>query len=321
MGRLSPEKVRWIIQAKRRGEATRYVAWSQGVSERRVQQLWRAYRVTGEVPVLKPPGRPRKPIPRDERQAILEAYQATDLGALNLERILLTRGKKIPHNRIHRVLKDAAKAKDEPKKQRRRKWVRYERAYSMELWHSDWKQLPNGNWFISFQDDASRFIVNYGEFPERNAANVLVVLEEAVRRYGCPDAILTDRGSEFYASAHKDKSVQGVSQFTTRLEELGIRHILARVNHPQTNGKLERFHGEIEKRWDRFDGDVRKIVEWQNHVKPHLSLRWNRAETPGQAFIRKYSPERVFQDVGAWFWTRTSVEPPREPTVSRGSKG
>jgi putative transposase len=302
MGRLTPEKVRWIIQAKKRGLGAKEVAWSQGVTVRRVQQLWKAHRETGEIPVLRAPGRPKEAFTMDEVNAILDAHQTYDLGAIGLEKILVEQGKKISHNRIHKVLKAAKKAEDEPKKQKRRKWVRYERDHSMSMWHTDWKQLPNGNWFIAFMDDASRFIVNYGEFPERNQANVFVVLDEAIARYGCPDEILSDRGSEFYANKNADKT-HGTSQFTLRLNELGIKHIVARVNHPQTNGKLERFHGEIEKRWKRWDGDVRKIVDWHNHLKPHMSLKFNRAERPAQAFVRKYPPERVVQSIAPWFWS------------------
>ncbi len=38
---------------------------------------------------------------------------------------------------------------------------------------------------------------------------------------------------------------KGPSKFEKKLVDLDIKHILARVNHPQTNGKLERLHGEI----------------------------------------------------------------------------
>lgn len=301
MGRLTPEKVAWVIQAKKRGLGVKETAWSQGISVRRVQQLWKQHRESGRIPVLKPAGRPKKAFTMEEVSTIIDAHQATGLGAILLEKRLLSRGTKIPHNRIHKVLKAAKKAKDEPKKQKPRKWVRYEREHSMSLWHTDWKQLPNGNWFVSFQDDASRKIMGYGEFPERNQANVFTVLEETVERYGCPDQILSDRGSEFYANKNEDKT-HGTSQFTMRLRELGIEHIVARVNHPQTNGKLERFHGEIEKRWNFFDADINKIVAWQNTIKPHMSLKFNRAETPDEAFLRKYPAERVLEVVAPWFW-------------------
>ncbi len=49
---------------------------------------------------------------------------------------------------------------------------------------------------------------------------------------------------QVHAGEYKQK---GASKFEKELVRLDIRHILARANHPQTNGKLERFHGEIER--------------------------------------------------------------------------
>ena len=128
--------------------------------------------------------------------------------------------------------------------------------------------------------------------------------EEAHTREGQVDhpGETEGRGSEFYANKNEDKT-HGTSQFTLRLRELGIEHILCRVNHPQTNGKLERVHGDIEKRWTRFDADIHKIVSWQNTVKPHMSLKFNRGETPDEAFVRKYPAERVVATIAPWFWS------------------
>ena len=45
---------------------------------------------------------------------------------------------------------------------------------------------------------------------------------------------------------------------------------MARVNRPQTNGKLERFHGEIQRK-QRWFGTIDELVHWHNHIKPHMS--------------------------------------------------
>lgn len=146
------------------------------------------------------------------------------------------------HNRIHAVLREAERAMSQPSKQRRHKWVRYEREHSMSLWRTDWKPLPDGRWLIAYLDDASRLGVGYGVFEEATTENAINVLERAMTRYGCPREILSDRGTQFYASEGERKE-RGVSRFEAYLAEKGIRHILCRVQHPQTNGKLERFCG------------------------------------------------------------------------------
>jgi len=200
-------------------------------------------------------------------------------------------GKAISHNRIHMVLKEAGRAMPQQSKQRRRKWVRYEREHSMSLWHTDWKQLPSGSWWVAYIDDASRLAVGYGVFQEATTENAISVLERAIAKYGCPREILSDRGTQFYASEGERKE-KGVSQFEAYLAAKGIRHILCRVSHPQTNGKLERFYGVYDEKREQFK-TLEEYVHWHNEVKPHLSLDFENLETPIQAFHRKKQPQQA----------------------------
>ena len=109
---------------------------------------------------------------------------------------------------------------------------------------------------------------------------------------------MTDCGSQFYANAAEAKK-RGASVFEKRLVELGIRQILAGVRHPQTNGKLERLHGEIQRRLPEFEAimmhksdPVDLFMEWYNHRRPHMSLGVDgQEETPVQAFARKMPPK------------------------------
>jgi putative transposase len=178
----------------------------------------------------------------------------------------------------------------EQAKQRRRKWVRYEREHSMSLWHTDWVQLRDGRWWIAYMDDASRLIMAHGVFQEETADNALLVLRRAIVKYGCPRRILTDHGTRFYSNEGELKE-KGISRFEAFLAERGIRHILARVNHPQTNGKLERFYGFYDQKRHQFSS-LEEYVRWHNEIKPHLSLNFEELETPIQAFHRKLLQEQ-----------------------------
>ncbi|GEM_PF-4543147 len=60
----------------------------------------------------------------------------------------------------------------------------------------------------------------------------------------------------------------------------------ARLKHPQTNGKIERFYGEVERRIRKF-GSIDKIVHWHNVIKPHMSLDF---DEPGNAFLVPIAP-------------------------------
>jgi hypothetical protein len=71
--------------------------------------------------------------------------------------------------------------------------------------------------------------------------------DRAIDKHGRPRELLTDRGSQFYANEGERKE-KGISQFEAYLAEHGIKHLLCRVNHPQTNGKLERFYGVYEQK-------------------------------------------------------------------------
>ena len=289
--KLDDRKVRWLIQEKRKGRGSGELALIQKVSRRRVEQLWQAYRLTGAMPTLKRPGRPKGSIDLKEAAIILEAHQEYKLGAVNLENIISVKlGVHIPHNRIHTVLRMNGKATPQPCKQQRRSWVRYERQHSMSLWHTDWKQLESGAWLIAYLDDASRLTTGYGEFAEATAENSKLVLDQAITKHGPPDEMLSDRGSQFYASEGERKE-KGVSQFEQYLADHEIKHILCRVNHPQTNGKLERFFGVYEQKRDQFKS-VDEYVHWHNTIKPHMSLDWKNMETPIQAFHRKLPEDR-----------------------------
>ena len=210
-------------------------------------------------------------------------------------------GMNIPNGTIHSMLRDEGMAEAHPKKNRRRKWVRYERRYSNSMWHTDWKQIRggmhDGRWFLCYEDDASRFVTGYGIFDAATTENALAVLEEAIGNHGRPASIMTDHGSQFYAN-EKENAARGASRFEKRLVELGIRQVLAGVNHPQTNGKLERLHGEIQRKLHEFEEILMRksdpidlFMQWYNHDRPHMSLDWENRETPAQAFERKMPEE------------------------------
>jgi putative transposase len=293
MVKLNDRKIHWIIHEKLRGRGAGELALIQRVSRRRIEQLWQAYRATGVIPALKTPSRPRKAsISLRDTALILEAYDRLKVNALTLENVLKhTHGLNLPHNRIHMILKENGRAMPQLSKQRRRKWVRYEREHSMSLWHMDWKQLSEGRWWIAALDDASRLIVGYGVFHEATAENTIHVLKQAIDKYGRPREVLTDRGSQFYAN-EGERREKGISQFEAFLAQQGIKHILCRVNHPQTNGKLERFYGVYDQKQHQFKS-IDEYVHWHNEIKPHLSLNIESLETPIQAFQRKQPLEKT----------------------------
>ena len=159
MQKLDPVKVSWIIRQKENGMNNADVANSMNISTRWVQKLYSRYLNSGNIPVLRRPGRPKIIITEEMKCIVESAFKKFRCCAVFLEKIIDVDGIHIPHNTIHQILRSKGLAEEQPKKNKRRKWIRYERTYSNSMWHTDWKKLDDGSWFLCYQDDASRFII------------------------------------------------------------------------------------------------------------------------------------------------------------------
>jgi len=286
--KLNKTKIEYIIRKRKHGMSTYQISKNMKVSERRVNQILELYRKTGEMPVVgKNVGRPKKPIYSYERESIIECFREFKISA-SLLRILIKNKYSIDinHNRIHKVLLEEGLAKPIGKKVKRKTWVRYERRHSLSAVHMDWMYDHKiGKWVIAVIDDASRKILAYGEFSHATVENTILVLKEALK-YGKIREVITDRGPQFTANK-TDKKGRARSQFAEFCKAHGIKQILCRIKHPQSNGKIERWFGTYRQKRHMFPS-LKEFVYWYNNIKPHLSLDFDKLETPSQAFIRKF---------------------------------
>jgi putative transposase len=302
------KRLRFAMRQYAEGKASqRYLAGLLDVTARRFRQIYREYSATGNIPAIgKNLGRPTKECPDEHRKIILDKYEKYRLNALYLESVIYAEdGIRIPHNTIHRILKENGMAKDDEKKKGRRKpWIRYERKHSLSAGHMDWHEPDNGQKVCVVLDDASRKILSGGEFGNATSENSVELVKEVLEKYGCIQALretITDHGSQFYANK---RNLDGFADhsFERFLGEKGIKHILCRIKHPQTNGKIEKWFDLYRVHRNRFPsfGD---FVDWYNN-RPHGSLNLRRAETPEQAFWRKM-PEEYYYGIaaGALGWT------------------
>ncbi len=167
------------------------------------------------------------------------------------------------------------------KKIRKKPWIRYEREHSLSAVHMDWlEDRERGVWVCAVIDDASRMILAYGEFEHATAENTILLLKRAME-YGKVRELITDQGPQFTSDALKEFC-----------ESNNIKQIFGRINHPQTNGKIERWFGLYRQKRHLFSS-LKEFVYWYNHVKPHLSLNFEELETPAQAFRRKFKHEEA----------------------------
>jgi putative transposase len=295
---LEQSQIDWIIRAKVDGKRTNgEIARAQDVSVRRVQQLYAQYRSTGATPVLGKGGRPGEEVTERERRTILDAFRRWRACACYLTEMLAARGVDISHRKIHRVLREEGLALEEPRKQRRRKWIRYEREHSNSLWHTDWHEIKDprwkDQWLVCYEDDASRFITGYGVYPTLTSTFSVEVLDRAIKRYGRPRAVLSDHGSTFYAieSVAREK---GLTAFEKYLLKNKVKFVTGRVDHPQTNGKVEKFFDIFEKKV-KFFSSIDEFFEWYNCDRPHGAFDLSKLETPVQMFYRKMEDRDSFE--------------------------
>ena len=170
------------------------------------------------------------------------------------------------------------------KKVKRKDWIRWERKHSNSRWHVDWTQMGD-EWFITYEDDASRFITGWGKFKSADIENSLAVLRGAIMAFGKPKSILSGHDTQFFSNA-SEEIIKGPNGFQKFLEANGIKHILGRIEHPQTNGKQERLFGTIKSKL-RYFKNLDDLVHWYDYLKPHMSLNLDELETPAQAYARK----------------------------------
>lgn len=188
---------------------------------------------------------------------------------------------------------------DAEESQKREPFIRYAKEHCNDMWQADFKGeflLNNGNYCypLDILDDCSRFSVKI-QTSETTANVVIPGFEAAFREYGLPKAILTDNGAQFAGFR------QGFTQFEKWLMNLDILPIHGRIKHPQTQGKIERFHRSMKEEllkyhsFEDLEQADRAIQQWRvkyNTVRPHEALQMR---CPADVYVpsaRKY-PDKI----------------------------
>ena len=288
--KLNPKRIRYLIRKKKQGVSSKTIAFRLKVSKRRVNQIWQEYKKTGEQPIIgQYVGRPVKPLTEEEATVIKQSYEQYRFGARMLEPIIRKKWKrKISHNRIHKYLLEMGYASENKRKKKRRRWVRYERDHTLTAGHIDWHEKGMDNTRVcAIIDDASRKILAGGEFNACNTKNSKRVVDEIVKNYEHIrplQELIMDRGGEF--GAHRtDEKGDWDGEFKRYLESLGIHPIRIKRQHPQSNGKIEKWFDCYRIHREHFDSfDL--FADWYNN-RPHGSLNFDQLETPEQAFWRR----------------------------------
>lgn len=259
---------------------------SQSVTPRTVQILVKTYREDGWDGLKDHKTGRSETVLNKNAEIIILDLRKYGYGACHIEQILKRKGFSISHRQIEKLLLRNGLVKPNIKKQKSRKWVRYELPNPNDLWHTDWSYDPfSGKQLSVYIDDKTRLITSFGVFKRATTINSVALLKEAITNYGKPKCVMTDHGAQYYANAPGAK--QENTQFRIALDALGIKHYLARVNRPQTNGKVERFF--LSYKTEYATGSFRSVKDYMKHYNEkrlHMSLNY---KTPKEVWCELVS--------------------------------
>jgi len=250
--------------------------------------------------------RPANPPTAEQTDALLRQHREHPAGVLSTAKRMRNGGHVISYGTVYRIMRDSGLVTQSPAKSGRRKWVRYERRYSNALWHTDWHVMKDprfrGLCLVTFLDDSSRCVTGARLFTEATSENAVTALAEAIGRFGTPAAVLSDNGRCFNGGRSKRSLPRGSwnpTAFEAALLDREIEMINSRPYHPQTNGKLERFHGSIEAEIHRHES-LSAYVAYYNEERLHWSLDIDHCETPLQAFGKRRATEAIRKSDPKW---------------------
>jgi transposase InsO family protein len=190
---------------------------------------------------------------------------------------------------IWRILSRAGAIKPQPRKRPRASYIRFQAEQPNEIWQSDFTHWRLANdtdvEILNWLDDHSRYLLSCTVHKPVTGQTVKQSFLDTVASFGPPQSTLTDNGLVYTA-----KFIGGNTPFEYTMRELGVQQKNGSPGHPQTQGKIERFHQTL-KRYLAQQPKAKTIKELQlqldkfktayNQNRPHSSLN---QRTPAQAY-------------------------------------
>jgi len=249
LGRYMVDAV--VLEGRRPSELAR----SHGISQSWIYELVARFR-RGGYPALEPGSRRPRSCPHQVRPevqaAVLElrhelSSAGHDAGAQTIAHHLVGRVDKVPSvTTIWRILSRQGLIRPEPHKRPRGSYKRFEAELPNEMWQADTTQWQLADRtdveILNLIDDHSRLVLASVALLSVKAPDVHGIFISATENYGLPAALLCDNAAVFSGSPRRGKVV-----LEAELERLGIRCIHSTPYHPQTCGKVERFHQTLKR--------------------------------------------------------------------------
>lgn len=237
-------------------------------------------------------------------QRVIKCRRQEGWGGKKIQVMLLAEGVDLKVVTINRILKRHGLFEE-----RTRDYSaphRFERSVPNELVQMDFKGdygLTHGRCYpLTLLDDHSRFSLGVYALADQKAENVQRCLIRSFERYGVPEEMLMDHGSPWFSSTNSF----GLTWLTVWLIRQGIQVCFSGVGHPQTQGKIERFHRTLKESLahhgqpttlEGFQKALDHFRKVYNQQRPHEALGMAVPASRYQPSSRAYSariPEWIY---------------------------
>ena len=270
------------------GLGVRATAMKYGVSTAWVSTLVSRFRAEGPSalePRSKRPHGNKKATPPAIEDRIIELRKelvdlGTDAGTDTIHTHLEREGLVAPSlSTIQRILTRRGFVTPAPKKRPKSSYVRFVADLPNECWQSDMTHwhLEDGTGveILTFLDDHSRLALAVRVYPTVTMENVRALFRQSCTNFGTPASVLSDNGAIYNAGSRG-----GRTGFESDLITAGVLYKHSRPYHPQTCGKVERWHrtlkGFLVKRPAATLGELQAVlddvVRYYNDVRPHRGV-------------------------------------------------
>lgn len=291
------ERIDFLAKAISGNDNFAYLCREFGISRTTGYKWLARYRASGRLLESaleysrRPHNSPTKTPGEQERQ-VVELRKETGWGARKLRDRLAKSGLQLPAVTIHRIIRREGLLI--PRECHRPALKRFEREAPNDLWQMDFKGPFKTSHCqchpLSLLDDHSRFAVGLYALPYERAEEVRPYLIGTFERYGLPKAILVDHGTLWWGT----QNALGLTWLSVWIMKQDIELIYSGIRHPQTQGKVERFHRTLAEAV-RHKGKPNSLSEWQNFL--NLFRESYNSERPHEALgmavpKSRYNPSR-----------------------------
>ncbi len=275
----------YLVEAHlREGRPVAELARSHGVHRSWIYKLLARYRAEGEKGLEPRSRRPRHSPSKTSERWVAEilalraelSKEGFDAGAQTIHAHLSRDHPDVPSpSSIWRVLKAEGLVTPQPHKRPRSSYMRFCAQLPNECWQTDITCFGELE-IIGVIDDHSRLCVAARAFAQVKVADVVATFYEAASRYGLPQSLLSDNGAVYTAAPRN-----GRCAIESELLALGILYKHSRPYHPQTCGKIERFHQTLKRHLgaqppagspSELQPQIDRFIAYYNEERPHRAI-------------------------------------------------